>query len=145
MLGRVAFAVEGRLGYTYVLLKDYVETGAHPTDTEDLVNLKLDKATVTSAMMVPEGPAPARPTGPGRAGARGAAGTARGAAPQARQGSGAPPAMLPAHCRVQLVLKPSSDSLSLLEARQMPSMLSPLDLPCLEATTVVLNAENRKT
>jgi phosphoesterase RecJ-like protein len=32
VLGRVAFAVDGRLGYTYVLLQDYVETGAHPVD-----------------------------------------------------------------------------------------------------------------
>jgi phosphoesterase RecJ-like protein len=44
VLSRVTFAAEGRLGYTYVLLQDYVETGAHPTDTEDLVNdcLRVD-------------------------------------------------------------------------------------------------------
>jgi feruloyl esterase len=65
------------------------------------VGLKLDKATITSAAMVPEGPAPTRAGGPARGGA--AAGAT--AAP-AR-----PAATLPAHCRVQIVLKPSSDSL----------------------------------
>lgn len=44
VLGRIVFAAEGRLGHTYVLLQDYAETGAHPTDTEDLVNdcLRVD-------------------------------------------------------------------------------------------------------
>lgn len=44
VLGRIEFAAEGRLGHTYVLLQDYAETGAHPTDTEDLVNdcLRVD-------------------------------------------------------------------------------------------------------
>jgi phosphoesterase RecJ-like protein len=44
VLGRVTFSADGRLGYTHVLLQDYVETGAHPTDTEDLVNdcLRVD-------------------------------------------------------------------------------------------------------
>ncbi|MBL8849396.1 MAG: bifunctional oligoribonuclease/PAP phosphatase NrnA [Planctomycetaceae bacterium] len=44
VLGRVTFTANGKLGYTHVLLQDYVETGAHPTDTEDLVNdcLRVD-------------------------------------------------------------------------------------------------------
>jgi phosphoesterase RecJ-like protein len=44
VLSRMQFEFDGRLGHTYVLLKDYEETGAHPTDTEDLVNdcLKVD-------------------------------------------------------------------------------------------------------
>jgi feruloyl esterase len=77
---------------------------------ESLTTLKLDKATITSAQMVPEGPAPARATGGGRAGTAAGGQAARGnaAAPAPPQ---QPPAMIPAHCRVQLVLKPSSDSL----------------------------------
>ncbi len=67
---------------------------------ENLTSLKLDKATITSAQMVPEGPAPARGGGRGQARA--------GGAPAANP---APPPMIPAHCRVQLVLKPTSDSL----------------------------------
>ena len=84
---------------------------------ESLTSVKLDDATVTSAQMVAEGPAPARGGGGGRG--RGAAPAGRGAeaaggrgaqAPGARRG-GAPAALIPALCRVQLVLKPSSDSL----------------------------------
>jgi feruloyl esterase len=79
------------------------------TPCESLVNLKFADAAITTAVVVPEGPPPAR--GSGAPGARGAgAPPARGAAaPPARPS--APPANIPAHCRVQLVLKPSSDSL----------------------------------
>jgi feruloyl esterase len=94
---------------------------AAPTPCESLTGLKLDKATITSAQMVPEGPAPARGGG-GRRGA--AAGAARGG-DTAPPGGGAPPRgganaagraqappqMIPAHCRLQIVLKPTSDSL----------------------------------
>jgi feruloyl esterase len=106
---------------------------AAPTSCDALASVKLDKATITSAKMIPEGPAPARGGGGGRAAAGGgraaAAGGradvpgARGAgAPDAPQGgrpvgAGArgggapqPPAMIPEHCQVQLVLAPSSDS-----------------------------------
>ncbi|REJ94573.1 MAG: bifunctional oligoribonuclease/PAP phosphatase NrnA [Planctomycetota bacterium] len=38
VLDRVQFDFDGRLGHTFVLLKDFEQTGAHPTDTEDLVN-----------------------------------------------------------------------------------------------------------
>ncbi len=95
---------------------------AATTPCEGLASLKLEKATITSAQMIPEGPAPARGGGRGRGGAAAeaqaprAGGTANAAPPQAnagaRGGGNAPaPAMIPAHCRVQLVLKPSSDSL----------------------------------
>jgi len=72
------------------------------TPCENLTGLKLDKATITSATMVPEGPAPAR------AGGRGPA----AGAPAAPQGGRAqqPPAMIPAHCRLQIVLSPTADS-----------------------------------
>ena len=69
---------------------------AAATPCESLATLKLTDATITSAVLVPEGPPPARGAGPG--GARGARG-------------GAPPANIPAHCRVQMTLKPTSDSL----------------------------------
>ena len=96
---------------------------AAATPCDSLTTLKLDKATITLAAMVPEGPAPARG---GRAGgAAGAQGREGGQAPAAIAGGGragaqaargggnptSPPALVPAHCRVQLVLKPSSDSL----------------------------------
>src|SRR5687768_14475041 len=81
------------------------------TPCEGLVNLKLDNTTISSAQMVPEGPAPGR----GGGGARGEAAPAgRGAAqPAANAGRGAATAaaLIPTHCRVQLVLTPSSDSL----------------------------------
>ena len=74
---------------------------AAATPCESLVGLKLDKATITAATMVPEGPAPARAGGP-----------ARGGTPAAAPAAPArPPATIPAHCRVQIVLKPSADSL----------------------------------
>ena len=38
VLDRVQFDYGGRLGHTFVTLKDFEQTGAHPTDTEDLVN-----------------------------------------------------------------------------------------------------------
>ena len=122
MIGSIALIVLG------------AAAAAAPCDS--LTGLKLDKATITSAELVPEGPAPARAGGPGgRGGAaagRGAAGGrgdgdgGRGAAAggrgdaagaggrggaQAARGGGAPPAIIPARCRVQLVLKPSADSL----------------------------------
>src|SRR5439155_23578362 len=56
--------------------------------------------TITSAVVVAEAAAPQRGTGAG--GARGGASGGRG---------GAPPANIPAHCRIQMVLKPTSDSL----------------------------------
>src|SRR2546425_2665065 len=81
---------------------------AAATPCESLTTLKLADATVTSAVVVPEGPPPARGAGPG--GARGVQGGAPPVAQQPARG-GAPPANIPAHCRVQVTLKPTSDSL----------------------------------
>ena len=78
-----------------------LSAAASTTTCESLASLTLDKTTITSAQMVPEGPAPARGGGRGR----GATDDARGA------GAQAPAALIPAHCRVQIVLKPTSDSL----------------------------------
>lgn len=41
VLSRIEVELEGCLAHTYILKEDYVETGAHPTDTEDLINLAL--------------------------------------------------------------------------------------------------------
>ncbi|PYS41144.1 MAG: tannase/feruloyl esterase family alpha/beta hydrolase [Acidobacteria bacterium] len=92
---------------------------AAATPCENLASLKLADTTITSAVVVPEGPPPARGGG-GGAGARGGtrgggAPQAQGAVPQVGQQSGTrggtPPANIPAHCRVQMVLKPTSDSM----------------------------------
>src|SRR5436190_19060809 len=64
---------------------------AATTPCENLTTLKLPGTTFTSATVVPEGPAPARP---GRGGS-----------------AEATPANIPAHCRVQTALKTTSDSL----------------------------------
>ncbi len=102
------------------------------TPCENLSTLKLNDATVTSAIVIPEGPPPVAPPrgGGGRgAGARGGRGGEVQAAgdipavpgdnPAAQDGwggrGGAPPANIPAHCRVLLDLKPSSDSLIKME------------------------------
>src|SRR5437867_9577372 len=91
MLGSIAFVLLGA-------------AAAAATPCENLASLKLAGTTITSAVVVPEGPPPAR----GAGGGGGARGGARGG--DAR-GGGAPPANIPAHCRVQMVLKPTSDSL----------------------------------
>jgi feruloyl esterase len=102
---------------------------AAPTPCDSLISLKLDKASITTAAMVAEAAAPPRGGGGGgrgRAGAPGAPGAAagaRGEATPARAGGAAPPApaMIPAHCRVQLVLKPSADSLINMELWMPPA------------------------
>src|SRR6185503_7294371 len=96
-----------------------LSAAAAATPCESLSGLKLDKATITSAQMVPEGPAPARGGGRARGAAPGAPGAnanaanaqapRAGGAPNAARGN-APPAMIPEHCRLQLVLAPTSDS-----------------------------------
>src|SRR5690242_1431044 len=81
------------------------------TPCENLKSVELKQATITSADFVAEGPAPARGGG-GARGARGArGGAARGDAPAVPAAPPQPPAMIPAHCRVQMVLKPTGDSL----------------------------------
>src|SRR5262249_2584228 len=81
MIGSIAFALLGAAVAT--------------EPCTNLTSLKLAKATVTSAQLVAEGPAPA---------------------PGGRAGSPPPaPATIPEHCRVQLVLTPTSDSLIKME------------------------------
>src|SRR6478672_10701482 len=61
---------------------------AAATPCENLASLKLADATITSAVVVPEGPPPQRGAGAGagaaRGGAPGGAAQARGGAPQAQ-------------------------------------------------------------
>src|ERR1700694_3144645 len=96
------------------------------TPCESLKSVPLPETTITSAQLVPEGPAPQRGApnaaaalgnerGGGGGGARGAAPAGRGAAPAAGRGAAPgqaaqPPARIPAHCRVTMVLKPTADS-----------------------------------
>src|SRR6185503_21161832 len=78
---------------------------------EKLASLALPNTTITSAQLVPAGPftppapqgPPGGPVAPNAQGRGGAAGGRGGGPP-------APQIVLPAHCRVQVVLKPSSDS-----------------------------------
>lgn len=100
-----------------------LSTAAAPAPCESLANLKLDKATITSAEMVAEAPQPARGAGRGRAGAPGAPAGARGAGTTPRAAVAPQPSlMIPEHCRVQLDLKPTSDSLI-----KMEMWLPPMD------------------
>jgi len=106
--------------FAFVLLGGAVAA----TPCENLMTLKLSNATITSAVVVPEGP-PARGGGGGggnrgavpavpQAGQQPAAGQRGGAPGAGARGGGAPaqaPANIPAHCQVKLVLKPTSDSL----------------------------------
>jgi phosphoesterase RecJ-like protein len=54
VLDRVALELEGRVGHTFVMRKDFEETGAHPTDTEDLVNDCLTVDGVECAFILVE-------------------------------------------------------------------------------------------
>ena len=88
---------------------------------ESLRALSLPNTTITSAELVPAGPftppapggppggpvAPAAPAAGAQAGGRGGRGAAGGGGAAA---PAAPQPRLPAHCRVAVVLKPSSDS-----------------------------------
>jgi feruloyl esterase len=90
------FCVEGGMrGIFFFLLLGGAAFAASPC--EDLANLKLENTTITGALLVPEGP-PAMRGGFGFGGR-----------------SGAPQQNIPAHCRVQLDLKPTSDSLIKME------------------------------
>jgi feruloyl esterase len=87
---------------------------AGSTSCEKIAALALPNTTITSAQLVPAGPfTPPAPQGPpGGPVAPNAQAAGRGA-PAGGRGGGqgpAPQTMLPAHCRVQAVLKPSSDS-----------------------------------
>lgn len=54
VLDRVCVECEGRLAHTYVLRSDFKETGAHPSDTEDLVNECLTIEGTECAIIVVE-------------------------------------------------------------------------------------------
>src|SRR5262245_51753497 len=98
------------IGTALLLLAAVGSTTATPC--ESVASLKLTDATITSAAVVPEGPPPARGAPPRGAGpGTAAAGPARGAAPPPPARPLPPPANIPAHCRVLLTLKPTSDSL----------------------------------
>jgi feruloyl esterase len=73
-------------------LSAFTSAAIAATACEQLGSVPLEHAAVTDAQLVPEGPgqAPSTPGGP-------------------------PPPLLPAHCRVQLDLKPTSDSLIKME------------------------------
>ncbi len=53
VLNRIRVECAGRLAHTYILRNDYEETGAHPTETEDLVNHCLEiKGTEFAVILV---------------------------------------------------------------------------------------------
>jgi phosphoesterase RecJ-like protein len=54
VLDRVDVECDGRLAHTYVLRKDFKETGSHPSDTEDLVNECLTIEGTEVAIIVVE-------------------------------------------------------------------------------------------
>ncbi|HWL07134.1 MAG TPA: bifunctional oligoribonuclease/PAP phosphatase NrnA [Planctomicrobium sp.] len=56
VLNRVAVACDGKLAHTLVTRLDFSETGAHPSDTEDLVNTCLSIAGVEAAFILVEQP-----------------------------------------------------------------------------------------
>src|SRR5262245_38793364 len=72
---------------------------ADPTQCEALAKLALPNTTITSAQWTAAGPF-TPPSAQGEGAPAPAAGAARTA----------PPLMLPAHCRVAIVMKPSADS-----------------------------------
>ncbi len=53
-LARAELATGGRLAFTYVLRKDFDDTGAHPSDTEELVNRCLTIDGVQAAFVFVE-------------------------------------------------------------------------------------------
>ncbi len=56
VLDRVTLAAGGKLAHTYVLQRDFCETGSHPSDTEDLVNEGLTIEGVECAFILVEQP-----------------------------------------------------------------------------------------
>jgi phosphoesterase RecJ-like protein len=56
VLERVRVESDGKLAYTWVLLQDFKDTGAHPSDTEDLVNQGLTIEGVECAFILVEQP-----------------------------------------------------------------------------------------
>jgi len=56
ILSRVACELDGRLAHTYVLAEDFQNTGALPSDTEDVINMTLAIAGVEFAVILVEQP-----------------------------------------------------------------------------------------
>jgi len=54
ILSRIETEVGGRLAHTYILKEDFESTGAHPSDTEDVVNMLLAIAGVEVAVILVE-------------------------------------------------------------------------------------------
>lgn len=54
VLGRVELALDGRISHTFVMRRDFDETGTHPSDTEDLVNAGLTVEGVQGAFILVE-------------------------------------------------------------------------------------------
>lgn len=57
ILSHTRLDLEGRLAHTYVLREDFAETGAHPSDTEDVINMALAIAGTQVAVILVEQPA----------------------------------------------------------------------------------------
>ncbi len=54
VLARTVAECDGRLVHTYIRAEDFAETGAHPSDTEDLINLTLGIAGTEFAVIFVE-------------------------------------------------------------------------------------------
>jgi feruloyl esterase len=96
MLKRISFSLLGAV-ILNIIVFSLLGTAIAALTCEDLTDLKLADTTITGASIVPEGPAP-KVRGFGR-----------------DFPEGASQANIPAHCRVQLDLKPTSDSLIKME------------------------------
>ncbi len=96
MLKRISFSLLGTV-ILYNIVFSLLGTAIAASTCENLTNLKLADITITSASVVPEGPAPK---------VVGFGGDFPGGASQTN---------IPAHCRVQLDLRPTSDSLIKME------------------------------
>ena len=81
-----------------------------PASCESLKSLSLPNTTIVAAEMVPAGPFIPQGRGPAPAPAPAAAADGRGRGRGGPGGPPAPPQMLPAHCRVNAILRPSPDS-----------------------------------
>jgi len=53
-LSRAEVVLDGRISFTYVMRKDFDDTGAHPSDTEELVNRCLTIDGVEAAFVIVE-------------------------------------------------------------------------------------------
>jgi len=56
VLNRIRTELDGRFAHTYILKEDFTETGALPTDTEDLVNHCLEIQGTKFAVIMIEQP-----------------------------------------------------------------------------------------